>query len=300
MPMYHFASLVSQAERLGAKMVSVFGYGEPLIDMDIANRIRLCTDMGLETFITTNASKLDVEMTHSLLNAGLTQIRFSVHAISHRDYEKVHRKLSADETFRNIQNFLAINKKRGGKCKTHVTCMPLNGESVETFRTRWEDIVDYMEVWKPHNWASGRKFRNSDKPERVMCKRAFTGPIQILSDGSMILCCFDFDGVLKIGDTHEKSIVDILTNNPVLSDYRERHITGKLDGLPCASCDQRFKYDDESPLLYSNEQDDKTLNKTSITKTDLEKDDTHEGQTQKRQYAARSGQERQPEVSGVS
>lgn len=268
MPFGHFISLANQAKDIGAKMVSVFGYGEPLMDPGIVDRIEYCTNIGLETFITTNAALLDVETTNGLVAAGLTHIRFSVHAIKSKDYEKIHRKLKAENTFRNIQNFLAINSKRG-KCVTHVTCMPLNGESVEDFKNKWLDSVDHLEVWRPHNWASGRKFRQTDKPERVMCKRAFTGPIQILADGSMVLCCFDYDGVLSIGNTYQKTIRKLLANNAVLEKYRFRHINNDLNGLPCENCDQRFKYD-ESPLLFSSEQEDKSLNRTSITKTSLD------------------------------
>ena len=140
------------------------------------------------------------------------------------------------------------------------------------FQRRWKD-ADYLEVWRPHNWAGGRKFRQSDKQERVMCKRAFTGPIQILADGSMIVCCFDTDGVLKIGDTYKNSIEYILDNSLELRKLRKIHQTGKLEGFICNSCDQRFVYD-ESPLLYSNEQEDDSLNRTSITKVKLDEERT--------------------------
>jgi organic radical activating enzyme len=267
MPMDHFISLVDQVKDLGAQMVSVFGYGEPLVDPDIVDRIQYCTDSGLDTFITTNASLLDVEMATRLVKAGLTHIRISVHAIKSKDYERVHRKLNAATTFRNIQNFVAVNRKR---CKIHITCMPLSGETVDAFRARWEESADFLEVWQPHNWAGGRKFRQSNNFERVKCRRALTGPVQILADGSMVLCCFDTDGQLVIGNTHDHCIEDILTSSPELMDYRRRHDTGDLAGLLCENCDQRFRYD-ESPLLYSNEQNDKKLNKTSITKFDLER-----------------------------
>jgi hypothetical protein len=229
-------------------------------------------------------------MAKSLLDAGLTHIRFSVHAIKAKDYEKVHRGLNASDKDRNIGNFMAMNR---GRCKVHVTTMPLNGESVEQFKIRWAD-ADYLEVWKPHNWASGRKFRQSDRRERVMCMRCFTGPIQILSDGTMVLCCFDFDGKLSIGNTHYHSITSILGGS-ALQNYRQLHKAQTLSGLICEKCDQRFVYD-ESPLLYSNEQEGRELNKTSITKTDLVKEKESDGLFQtKRPGLPRHGRPRSSE-----
>ena len=263
----HFTSLVDQAKDLGIELVSVFGYGEPLLDSKIIERIQYCTDRGLDTFITTNASLLYIDTAKSLLEAGLKHIRFSVHAIKSTDYESVHRGLIADDVNRNIQNFMAFNC---GRCVVHVTTIPFHGESVELFKTRWED-ADHLEVWRPHNWASGRKFRQTDRHERVKCMRCFTGPIQILSDGRMVVCCFDYDGKLNIGDTHRNSIAAILENSILLRGFRKLHKKGILSGLICDRCDQRFVYE-ESPLLYSTEQEGKELNKTSITKTDLVKE----------------------------
>jgi len=264
MSMALFVRLVDELKDLGVHLISLFGYGEPLLDEQIYDRIQYCTNIGLETFITTNGSLLGVEAATRLTKAGLTHIRFSYHAVKDKDYEKVHRGLKAQTVFRNLWNFVAINRKH---TKVHVTCIPFNGESVEDFKRRFGK-ADYLEVWKPHNWAGGRNFRQSGEPERTLCMRSFTGPVQILVDGSLILCCFDYDGKLKIGNAKYGSIESILTTSHELMNYRERHKLKRLDGLICETCDQRFKYN-ESPLLYSNEQEGTDINKTSITKFDL-------------------------------
>jgi hypothetical protein len=262
----HFIRLVMEAKDLGAKMISLFGYGEPLLDKTIASKVRFCTNAGLQTFITTNASLLDVDVSSALIGAGLTHIRFSMHGYKKAGYEDVHRGLKHGTVTRNIFNFIAMARK---KVKTHVTCIPFHGETADDFKKFFDGKPDFMEVWKPHNWASGREYRNGNGRKR-MCRRALTGPVQILADGRLTLCCFDYNGSLAFGNTHNASLEYNLSSSLVLEAFRKRHAAQDLSGLICDTCDQRFVYD-ESPLLYSNEQQDKSINKTSITKFDLEK-----------------------------
>ena len=73
-----FCNLVDQAKVLGAKTISVFGYGEPLLDENLEDKISYCSDNGLNTWVTTNASVLGMQRSYNLLNSGLKNIRFSV------------------------------------------------------------------------------------------------------------------------------------------------------------------------------------------------------------------------------
>ena len=268
MSMEHFCYLVDQAEALGAKMVSCFGYGEPLMDPEIFDKIAYCTKNGMETFITTNGSLLTADAARRLFDSGLTHVRFSVHGLGRENYNKVHRNLDWDRFKMNLMVFSELNRRKNGNgCITHITVMPILGEDTCELTKYWHGLADHLEVWKPHNWAGGRQYRDTDRKERGFCQRAFSGPLQILADGKMVPCCFDYDGKLVIGDTHRHTIERILSSHQ-LEWFRQKHEQNDLEGLICYDCDQRFVYD-ESPLIFSNEQKGKGLNKTSITKFDL-------------------------------
>ena len=253
MPLKHFKGLVDEAKTLGATTVSVFGFGEPLIDATITKKISYCTTKGLDTFITTNASLLDVNMASYLLNAGLKHIRFSVHGLHPETYERIHRGLKFSKVMRNIYNFLAMNNmKYDGVCKTSVTIIPTAGESVEEIREYWEDKVTWLEVWKPHGWAGKRDYREkpTNKTGKLKsCNRPFSGPIQIQADGTMIPCCFLTDSEIVLGTTYENSIEEILKGEKY-EKLRRAHKRGTVGRYPCANCDQLNKHDE--PLIYSN------------------------------------------------
>lgn len=261
----HFAKLVNEADSLGAKTISIFGYGEPLMDKTIGWKVGYVGVLGMESFLTTNAGLLTTDMAYTLLKASLTHIRFSVHGLW-KNYEKVHRGLKFDTAMRNITNFIAINKTVFDKrCKVDVTVIPMHGETVDEIRDFWGGKVDELEIWRPHNWTDGKTYRKTKRRLKT-CGRPFNGPIQVNVDGTMMICCFDYNGLLTMGDTHKSSIEDILKGDR-FNEVRRKHKDGNLAGLICETCDQ-LNQEDDSPLLYSSI--DKNINKTSSTKFQLD------------------------------
>ena len=261
-----FCSLVMQGIQLGVETVSVFGYGEPLLDKDLEKKIGYCSDQGLNTWITTNGSVLGLQRSFDLINAGLKNIRFSIHAVTPMEYDRVHKGLSWIETIRNVANFLHVNKRAGSPVTTHLTCIPLNGEPTDQVIETWEPHVDFLEIWKPHNWGGKKGYRKVD-PLILTCNRPFSGPVQIQADGDVIPCCFLTNAEVVLGNIHDSTILDILTG-PRYEAFRDMHRSGSYINVPCGTCDQR-NVETESPLLYSNR--DSGIGKTSTTKFNLEK-----------------------------
>ena len=243
-----FRNLVEQAKDLGAKLISPFGYGEPLLDNALSQKIQMCTDLGIDTFITTNGALATPPKMIKLFDAGLGHVRFSIHGINQMFYESVHRGLLWGKTTTNLFNTIEL-KKDFPDIKISITAMPLNGETVKQIRDTWEPCVDWLEIWKPHNWNNKNKYREETEDKLVTCGRPLRGPVQIEWDGSVIPCCFLTNNELVLGNTRDNSIVDILKGDAYV-ELRERHRAGDLKGLPCEHCDQLFN--DDPPLLYSN------------------------------------------------
>ena len=256
----HFCTLVLDAHHLGAETISPFGYGEPLMDKGIAKKIEFCSELGLKTFITTNASLLTLDTTRALLDAGLSHIRFSAHGVFD-NYEDVHG-LDWDMFERNVFNFIKV--RRDLPCKADVTVIPMHGESVEEILYFWNGRIDDIEIWQPHGWGGKLQYRKSS--EKIpTCGRPQRGPVQIQSDGTVIPCCFLMNSEITLGNTYEDSIADILKGEK-FKELRWKHKTGNLEGLVCMYCDQRLLLE-KSPLLYSSI--GKDINTTSSTKFNL-------------------------------
>jgi radical SAM protein with 4Fe4S-binding SPASM domain len=269
MTLANFCEYLDQAIELGITDVSIFGFGEPMIDKGLGEKVAYATRAGLVTHITTNGSLLSVATAHELLDAGLKNIRFSIHSTVPLKYMKVHRKLDWLEVWRNFGNFGAINNQRGHPCTVHLSVIPIFDETVDEIKRTWERATDYLEIWKPHNWGQGRGYRMLG-PRRKTCGRPFSGPLQIQVDGTVIPCCFLTNSELLLGNLNENSLRDILTDEPY-ERLREAHRAGNLSGYPCESCDQ-LNAENEGVLLYSNRDPEKKLNRLSTSKQNVCRD----------------------------
>lgn len=260
-----FEKLVRQAKDLGAKTISPFGFGEPLIDKNLEGKIAICDELGLYTFITTNGSLCTWDRIYDLFSCGLNHLRFSVHGLTKQDYENVHRGLKFNHVMTNILSTFYI-KKYFPHVEISISVIPMHGESIGEIRQFWEheEAVDYLEIWRPHNWSSKKNYRKRALARKHTCNRPTRGPLQIQWDGKVIPCCFLIDAELVLGDTHKSTLEEILKGQPY-KELRERHEIGDLKGLPCEHCDQ-LNIEEISPLLYSNRDEEKRIDCTSSMK----------------------------------
>lgn len=272
MPLDHFKNLVDQSKKLHAKLVSPFGFGEPFMDKEISAKVEYCTSKKMDTFLTTNGSLVNMDRARSILDAGLGHIRFSVHAIFPYDYETVHAGLKWQNTIRNILNFIDIRNIKYKSCKVSISAMPLSGESVLDFKKMWLRQVDWLEVWYPHNWIDEKRYRcnYSTADRRKTCGRPEFGPVQINADGKMIVCCFDTDAKMVIGDTYKNTIEEIL-NGPRMAEIRQIHRRNADNDrtLPCHNCDQLNHK--KRVLLFSSRDSKESVSCTSSLKFELTK-----------------------------
>jgi radical SAM protein with 4Fe4S-binding SPASM domain len=263
----HFKDLVEQAVELGAELISPFGFGEPLLDIELMDKIFLCFSNGLDTFITTNGSLLNRKLGHKLLQSNINHVRFSFHELFPKEYNGVHYGLKHHITMKNICDFIDIRDKAKSKCKISISAIPGNDDDINSIIRFWEPLVDYLEIWRPHNWANKRRFRKADRKKKT-CGRPFNGPVQIQSDGTVIPCCFITNSEIILGDTYKNSIEDIL-NGDAYNELRRKHESGDLSGLICETCDQ-LNIENDNPLIYSNRDKERLINVTSSMKFKME------------------------------
>jgi hypothetical protein len=180
-------------------------------------------------------------------------------------YEKVHKRLSWEETSKNIFDFIKINREEHDNyCQTSVTVIPMHGETIDELREFWEPHVGFLEVWRPHNWTTGKKFRGIKEERKITCGRPHNGPIQVLANGDVIVCCFDYEGRMVVGNTYTTPLEAIIKGE-AFNRIRKAHEGPIKEGLLCASCDQ-LQDEEESPLLYSSRDRTCEVGKTSSTK----------------------------------
>ena len=259
---------IDEVAALGAEQVVLTGFGEPMLDRQLEDKIRYAKSKGLRTYIITNGSALTPRRASRLLLAGLDEMRVSFYGMGPGTYNAVMRGLDFDRTIKNLMHFLAVRQTLKTDCKVQLSylVLPENEEDVDEFLRFWEPKVDAIEVWKPHNFGDGKDFR-ARQGEKRTCGRPENGPLQIQWDGTVIPCCYDYNNQIQLGNAFEDTVPDILKGE-AYEDLRDAHRKGEFHRYPyCDQCDQLLEHSDA--LVYTNRHDLPPSEAVKLSNTDL-------------------------------
>lgn len=228
--------------------IHLHGYGEPLLDKSLFDKISYAKKAGIKkVYFVTNASLLDSETAKRLISSGLDSIKFSFYGATKETYEKIHVGLKYEETENNIRNFINIRQgMKSGKPSVNIQFVPQrdNYAQYQEFLRKWTPVIDKgkgdrIEKFYLHNWIYGRKY-NTDKNGRKRLKSCAIPfyIMQILWNGDVVPCVFDFDGKMSLGQVRTKSVRQVW-NNEQYRALRAHHSKRAFNRMPlCLGCDQ--------------------------------------------------------------
>jgi hypothetical protein len=241
-----FEKIMKEVSGVRRKPVThLHGFGEPLLDTLLAERIQLAKACGLKrTYLVTNASLLFPEISRKIIGAGLDRMKISVYGTGEESYNTTMKRLSFKVTFQNITDFLRIRKDmKKGNPRLILQYIPneTNHAKTEKFKALWSPMTDTqvgdcLNVSSLHNYGGGRAYNHLGKRIVSVCYFPWTS-MSVLWDGTVVTCCMDSNGVQVLGDLNAQSMQDVW-NGAALS--RIRNDFGALDynDYPvCLSCD---------------------------------------------------------------
>lgn len=226
-------------------VVHLHGFGEPLLDTALPERIKLAKACGIkQTYIVTNASLLFPETSRSLINAGLDTMKISFYGTDEASYNATMRRLDFKVALQNIKDFMQIRKelkKSNPKLILQYLPQETNGAKIMEFQSLWRSLPDKkrgdcLNISSLDNFGGGKSYNIVGKKIVSVCFYPWSA-LSVLWDGTAVTCCVDYNGVQGIGDLNDQSIREIW-NGAVLSTIRRNF--GKLDysGFPtCLRCD---------------------------------------------------------------
>lgn len=255
------------------------GMGEPLLDHDITEKIRYAKQRrpDLQVMILTNGSVLTPKKFQEFEALGVTSVRVSFYGNTPETYREIMGINSKNMFSRVESNLLEISRiKKTTKLLITMNVIDEKYDVVsEEWINFWKDKVDLLEVWKPHNWGTSMNLRRVQEEKLDTCGRPFQGPLQIQVDGTVNMCCFDYDGHTTMGDLRTQSLNEIFSS-PLFKKIVSCHTSGDYKGsnLLCENCDQR-NADKSDVMVYNSKFDIRDrVGKTSTTYSDLENKNT--------------------------
>ena len=248
------------------------GMGEPLLDKGLDDKIYYGKKNGFAVLILTNGSVLTVDRFKRLQDLGVDSIRVSMYGDTPESYNAVHG-IKDVNLFQKVKDNLSKISRIKNHTKlllTYNVVEQRNDSTLENWIEYWKDKVDLLEVWRPHNWVNAKHYREVQPEKTITCGRPWKTPLQVQVDGTVNMCCFDFDGKLLLGDLKTQSLRDIF-ESPMFRKILQHHSTGDFEGsgLICENCDQR-NVDKSEVMVYNSRFDiQERIKQVSTTYTDL-------------------------------
>jgi hypothetical protein len=226
-------------------IVHLHGFGEPLLDPLLPERIALANACGIKhTYIVTNASLLFPETSRKIIDAGLDRMKISFCGTDEKSYNATMRRLDFKVALQNIKDFMRIrNELHKRSPRLILQYLPQEATDARNgeFQALWRSLPDKisgdcMNLSTLDNFGGGKSYNVVGKRIVSVCFYPWSA-MSVLCDGRAVTCCVDYNGVQGIGDLNSQSLREIW-NGPVLSAIRRNF--GKLDyrGFPtCLCCD---------------------------------------------------------------
>ena len=257
----------------------MFGAGEePLMYKDIDKMWEKANSIGImDNFLFTNGTFLNEEMRQKIIENKVSRVFISIDAATEQNYRKIRQtNRGIDEDIQGNKKLQIINEdeNRLEKIEDNIKklvelrdskklSLPLirvsfavqhaNKHEIELFKTKWENVVDFIEFQETQNigydklakLSEEERWRRREPLYKKDYKKDCNAPFHsatVWADGSVIPCCTFQGKNLTLGNINGIPELGIpatslkeLWNGEKINELREQFRTGKLN-IVCQSC----------------------------------------------------------------
>lgn len=230
-----FKQVVDQIEG-EVEAVTLASRGEPLMAKDIVPMLGYIGGKFLGLKVNTNASFLDEEKSHALLQAEPNTIVFSVDAAEPDLYAQLRVNGKFETVLRNIEQFNDIRRRHYPDSKTIIRVSGVRfstQQSIDVNEAFWKPHVDQVALTDYIPWENAYEMAPNDHadPCSDLWRRMF-----VWWDGRINPCDVDYKSTLSVGRFPDRSISDTWTGE-AYNRLREHHMSSRRRDLtPCRSC----------------------------------------------------------------
>jgi radical SAM protein with 4Fe4S-binding SPASM domain len=264
-----FKKIINKIEKYKQiNTITFSGLGEPFSDNSILQKAEYVIRKGYKLQILTNGFYLSKYMIDRLIDIKVDTIRISFHYITKDKYINLTKAGSND--YYRILNSIKYLIKNKNKTKVVITSDMFKNdiEEVNLLKKEFSE-ADLLEVWSPHNWANWANYRKGSKALKT-CGRPLNGPLEIQVDGKVVMCCFDYNSELVLGDLKTQSVKDIFNSEM----YKKiiRFHSGRDEDILCKKCDQLYSKDNSIVIYNSKFKKEDRIGRVSTTYKEMNND----------------------------
>lgn len=210
--------------------------GEPLTHSALPEFIKTAGERGFKSIITTNGTLLNKRKTE-LLNAGLHKVNISLHSFengtddTHKRYVNETADFAKEAAEKGTIVVFRLWNKGCDEGKNDISMQLLK----ENISGEWKENTRGIKIRDKIYLEWGERFEWPDINAEVKGNKFFCYGLKdqfgILCDGTVVPCCLDSDGVIRLGNIFSENIEDIL------SCERAKNI---VDGFKCGKASEEL------------------------------------------------------------
>ena len=210
--------------------------GEPLTHSELPEFIKTAGERGFKSIITTNGTLLNKRKTE-LLNAGLHKVNISLHSFengtgdTHKRYVNETADFAKEAAEKGTIVVFRLWNKGCDEGKNDISMQLLK----ENISGEWKENTRGIKIRDKIYLEWGERFEWPDINAEVKGNKFFCYGLKdqfgILCDGTVVPCCLDSDGVIRLGNIFCENIENIL------SCERAKNI---VDGFRCGKASEEL------------------------------------------------------------
>ena len=239
------------------KVIQLHGYGDPLLDKNLGNVIKILSDYGFESYFSCNPANIDISKTVEMMEHGLDYLKYSFESTDDIKFKDIRgNAANFTEAYEKTLEILDIKNKRGFDTTIIITMIDVGHDEIqqEEFKRLKEKFKDsnvyiYLksedQQWyrKDDSLKDYLEKQDRDVPNQEkefygtnaihwseFCKHPWMS-MTVKSDGEIHMCMEDYNNEVFLGDAHKHSLYDIW-NGELYDKFRKDH----FDLNPCIKC----------------------------------------------------------------
>lgn len=226
------------------KIIQLHGYGDPLLDRKIANRVRVLNEKGFVTYFSCNPANIDIERNLEVFESGLNYIKYSIETVDDFLHKKIRGEASDfSRSFNKILHLLEEKEKRKFQTKIVITMLDLHRVDQQGEFEKLQEAFRDLDVYIYLKSQDQQWYQNRDKCTQSIhwsefCQHPWVS-MTIKSNGEVAMCMEDFNNEIILGNAKKASLHDIW-NGEKYFQFRNDHFNVK-PGIKCTEqCDMQL------------------------------------------------------------
>lgn len=246
-----YSKIIKELKEAGVKELGLFFLGESFLCRWLPEAIKEAKDIGFEyVFLTTNGSVANPDIVEKCMDAGLDSLKFSFNYYS---AEQMNAMTGVGPLFyfkiiENIKSAFHVRKANGYRCGLYASYVELSDSQSMKMAEAVADIQHYldevyalplykhsMEANKDKDKVMAGNIGRADNARSGLPCWTLHTEGHIWADGSVIACCFDYDGRFNMGNLKDKPFMEIWNSKEFVK-LREASLKQDVTGTLCEDC----------------------------------------------------------------